>query len=233
MPIETLKTGPEEQDDDASGKSQERTATGPLSDADDIEDKPGQTIDAKTFLEKLRQLQESRNPEDKVDVVSEREDVTENLGRVATLIEKEKEQNEKLSAVRQDLGVPHESKETLQKLEEARKTLEEEQRHIELAGEYNDVLDSFSELSREEMEHIAETGKTKKGESIRSKYGKEIHSDVAKELAHMHLCGGRHVTWQALDKLGKVVDRILHDVVSAVKRMFKDSGGGEEKAHRE
>ncbi|HBV00921.1 MAG TPA: hypothetical protein DEF00_00810 [Candidatus Taylorbacteria bacterium] len=233
MIVESLRTKPEEQDDDMPPNGQERVATGPLSDADDIEVAPGQAIDTKTFLERLRQLQESRNPEDKVNVASERENVDESLGHVAKLIEKEKEKSEKLGAVRQDLGVPHEDGETLQKLEEARKTLEEEQRHIELAGEYNDVLDSFSELSREELEHIAETGETRKGESVQSKYGKEIHSDVAKELASMHLGGKLHVTWGALTKLGQVADKILHDMVSAVKGIFRGPESGGKRTHAE
>lgn len=230
MKIESVRMEPEADDDATLEHCPERAATGPLSDADDSETASEQATDAKTFFERLQQVQKSRNPEDKVDVAVEREDADKRLRQVSELIEKEKEKTEKLGAVRQGLGVPHEDGGTLKKLEEARETLEEEQRHIELAGEYNDVLNSFSELSREEIEHIVETGKTKKGESIRDKHGKEIHSDVAKELAHIHLNGGRHVTWKALEQLGKVVERILHDVVSAVKGMFKGARGGEEKS---
>lgn len=233
MTTESMPIKHEESDDEMSPNGPERAATGPLSDADDIETASGPATDAKAFLERLQQVQESRNPEDKVGVASEREGIDKRLEQVTTLIEKEKEESVSLGAVRQDLGVPHESGETLKKLEEAKETLEEEKRHIELASEYNDVLDSFSELSSEEIQHIAETGKTRKREAIRSKYGKEIHADIAKELAHMYKSGGRRVTWREIQTLGKVVDRILHDMVSAVKGIFKRSKEGEEKSRAE
>lgn len=217
-----------QEDDDMLPPLPERKATGPF--ADYPEDEPAPAIDVKTLFE---QLNAPRNPDEEVDVASEQERMSENLEHVTKLIEKEKEKGEKLGAVRQDLGVPHEGGETLKNLEEAKEKLKEEQRHIELAGEWNDVLDSFSELSTEEMRHIAETGKTRKGESIRSKYGKEIHSDLAKELAGMHLGGGRRVTWRTLLKLEKVVDQILHDMVSAVKGIFKGPEGGAGRTHSE
>ncbi len=215
-----MQMKPDESDENAPLQGPERRATGPFADVDDAESAPDQTIDIKTLLE---QLNAPRSPDEEVQVASERENVDKRLEQVATLKEKEKEKDEKLGAVRQDLGVPHENGETLKELEEAEKRLKEEQRQLELAGEYNDVLDSFSDLSTDEIRHIAETGKTKKGESIHNKYGKEIHSDVAKELARMHGKGGRRVTWREIQELGKVVDRILHDVVSAVKGMFKGS----------
>lgn len=228
MIVESWGNKAQESDDDISGQSSERRATGPPSDAPDVEIE--HSVDVQTLLERLKA---PRNPDKEVEVVSEREAARKKLEQVAKLIEKEKEKEQPLGAVRQGLGIPHDGGETLKKLEEAKEKLEEEQRHIELASEYNDVLDSFSDLSGEEVRHIAETGKTKKGGSIRNKYGKEIHSNLAKELAHMHSQGGRRVTWREIRELGKVVDRILHDVVLAVKGMFKGSGGGEESAHAE
>ena len=228
MKIESMRTEPKADDDDVPLQSPERRATGPLSDAPDEGVELG--VDAKTLLE---QVEAPRDPEGEVDVASEREHVGKKLEQVTKLIEKEKEKEQSLGAVRQTLGVPHQGGETLKKLEEAEKTLKEEQRNIELASEYNDVLDSFSDLSSEEVKHIAETGKTRKGESIRNKYKKEIHSDLAKELARMHGNGGRRVTWRELQELGKVVDEILKKMVKAVKGIFKGTGGGEGSAHAE
>lgn len=231
MKSESMRVGPEAGDDDIPPNVPERKATGPF--ADYPEDEPTPAINVKTLLE---QLNTPRNPDEEVDVTSERESVSENLEHVTKLIEKEKAKSESLNAVRQDLGVPHESGEILKDLEETKEKLKEEQRDIELAGEWNDVLDSFSEpseFSTEEIRHIAETGKTRKGESIRDKYGKEIHSNLAKELAAMHLRGGRRVTWKTMLKLGKVVDQILHDMASAVKGIFKGPEGGAGRTHAE
>ncbi|HCB35820.1 MAG TPA: hypothetical protein DEP25_04210 [Candidatus Taylorbacteria bacterium] len=226
MPLESLKNGPERDDNDASLKTPERVATGPFADIDHTEALPPQQIDAQALLDQMEQLRAFRNPDEEVDALLEQKSVGEDLEKVAKLIEEEKRKNEGLSAVRQSLGVPRENGEIVSKLEEARKTLEEEQRQVELAGEYNDVLSSFSELGSEEVRHIAETGTTSKGETIHNKYGKEIRSNVAKELARIHLGGKRRVTWEALTKLGQVADRILHDLASAVKGIFRSSEGG-------
>src|SRR3989338_8887723 len=133
MATESIRISPEE-DDDMSPSTPERKATGPFAEID--EDEPAPAVNIKTLLE---QLNAPRNPDEEVQVASQRERVNENLEHVTKLIEKEKEKNERLDSVRQGLGVPHESGETLKNLEEAKEKLEEEQRHIELAGEFNDV----------------------------------------------------------------------------------------------
>lgn len=215
MSVESMRGKPEEPDEDeASRESPERKATGPLADEEPREISPDIT-------ELLETLKKTRVPEEKVDVASEREAVGERLQHVTERIEEEQQKNESLAVVRQELQVPHETSDTLKQLEEARETLEEEQRHIELAGEYNEVLDSFSDLSLEEISHIAETGKTLNGEVIRTANGKELHADLARELARIHLGGGRRITWGNLHTLRQVIDRILHDVVSVVKGVFK------------
>src|SRR3989338_924923 len=197
MPLESLKNGPERDDNDASLKTPERVATGPFADIDHTEALPPQQIDAQALLDQMEQLRAFRNPDEEVDALLEQKSVGEDLEKVAKLIE-----------------------------EEERKTLEEEQRQVELAGEYNDVLSSFSELGSEEVRHIAETGTTSKGETIHNKYGKEIRSNVAKELARIPLGGKGRVRWDALTKLGQGADRILHDLASAVKGIFRSSEGG-------
>lgn len=224
MTIESPQIKPEESgDEDTEQRSPEQTATGPFADVE-----PGEPeVDLAALLE---QLDAARNPDEKIDVAAERERVGGRLEQVAKRIEKEKGKNDALGAARQQLGVPHEGGETLKSLEEARDALEEEQRRIELAGEYNDVLGSFSELSREDIAHIAETGKTIKGESVKNKHGREIRSGVAKELAHMYLSGGRHITWGRLGELWeleKMAEQILHDVASVAKGMFAKREGGE------
>jgi hypothetical protein len=228
MPVEAPKFGPEADEDNAPDKNPERVATGPLSDTPDTDETP-RTFDARKFLEEIERLAESRNLDEAVEVDAEKANIGKKLEQVSTLVEKEKEKNGRLSGVRQDLGVPHEDDGTLQKLQEAKEALEEEQRHIELAGEYNDTLESFGNLSGEELRHIAETGMTSKGEKIRDKYGKEIHSDVARELASMYRGGKVHMTWgslASLKKLEEVATRILHDVGAAVKGVFRGPRGG-------
>ena len=218
MGVESIQAKLEEPDEDeAPPKSPERQATGPLAD-----EEPGEPpVDFEALLE---QLSAERNPEEKVNVAAERERVSRGLEHVDTLLEREKEENQSLEAVRQGLQVPHEDSGAVKKLEEAKARLEEEQGHIELAAEWNDVLDSFSELSGGELQHIADTGMTRKGKAIYNKHGKELHSNLAKELARMHLAGGRHVTWGQLRTLRMAVDRILHDIGSVVKGIFKGSG---------
>lgn len=209
-----MRTTPEEsEDENERPQNPERIATGPFADAE-----PGeQNADLTTLLE---QLNAARNPDEKIDVAAERERVGERLGRVTELIEKEKQKESALGAVREELQVPHEASAALSQLEEAKETLEEEQRHIELAEEWNEVLTSFSDLSPEEIRHIAKTGRKLNGESV-YRHGKEIHSDLARELAGMYQKGGRHITWGTLNTLRQVADAILKDVISAVKGIFR------------
>lgn len=215
--MESMRTkGEEPEDEDAQERSPERMATGPFADAELGEQK----VDLRALLEELHT---ARNPDEKIDVTAERESVGPRLEHVSQLIEKEKRKENTLGAVRQELQVPHEASDTLSQLEEARETLEEEQRHIELAGEWNEVLTSFSDLSPEEVRHIAKTGRRMNGESVYQR-GKEIHSDLARELAGMYQKGGRYVTWGALNTLRQVADAILKDVVSAVKDIFRGTG---------
>lgn len=214
-----MRTKPEEsEDEDAQQRSPERTESGPFADAE-----PGeQEVDMATLLERLNT---TRNPDEKVDVAAERESVGERLEHVSQLIEKEKRKENTLGAIRQELQVPHETSDTLKQLEEARETLEKEQRHIELAGEWNEVLTSFSELSPDEVKHIARTGRMKNGESVYDKKNRrELDSALARELAGMYVNGGRYVTWGALNTLRQVADAVLNDVVSAVKGIFKGRG---------
>lgn len=232
MPIESRKVGLESKNDAASTSTPERPATGPFADepegppdmsgAEAISGSPKE-FDLKEFL---AQMEASRAPEAEVDAPAERERVSREQKRVAALLEEEKERNEKLRAARQGLGIPHEDGERVRELEEAKKRLEEEEHTLELASEYNDVLDSFGQLSKGEIQHIAETGKTSGGESVRSRTGKEVHTDIARELAGLHLRGGRRVTWGTINQLEEIADRVLHDIVSAVRGIFRGPEGG-------
>ena len=202
---------------------QERRRIGPLSDYADLGEEFYPEGDASALLERLKDF---RNPEEEINVSEERDTVKARLEQVNRLIEKEKKRDDSLGAVRQGLDAPHEKGGTLKELEKAKEQLEEDARHIELAATYNDTLDSFSDFSHEEREHIEKTGKTRSGEHLHDKHGKRIESDVAKELAHLYSSGGRRMTWGATRRLSQVVDRVLHDVVSAVKGIFRGTGDG-------
>ena len=232
MIVETLPIDKEEAEGDNVISEKpfgglERIPRGPLADFSEGEVEAG--LNAQAFLE---QIEIPRDPNAPVDVKHEKESVGKKLEAVAALIAKEKEKDGALGNVRAELGVAHETGETLKDLEKAREELKAHERNIELAEKYNDVLDSFgdsSKFSREDIQSIAETGKTQKGKSVHDRHGKELHSDLAKELGHMYQNGGRQVTWGDLAQLGKIVDKILHDVVSVVKGIFKGTGGGGER----
>ena len=221
-----------EKTDDEIPKSPRRIGT--LSDYYDDEKGGSQ------FYEDLKL---TRNPEDKVDVAAELEENSDKYQHITKRIEKLEAKEHPLGAARESLGIKHSDGEALSKLKEAKKELEEQRHEIELAGQFNEVLDGFGDMSSEERAQIAKTGKNLKGESIRDTYGNKIRSDVVKELAHLYQKGGRHVTWGQLKKLGKVAERILLDVTTAVKDTVKSIFGGktserrgvegEEQAHAE
>ncbi len=196
---------------------------GPLSDYAGL----GEEFYSGNVEELLKQVEVSRNPEEKVNVTEGREKVGKNLQKIDDLIEKEKEKDAALGGVRESLGVPHEGGATLQKLEEAKEHLEQESRDIELAGEFNDILESFddpSHFSSEDIEHIARTGTKKDGSAIHDRHGKEVRGNIARELAHLYGKGGRHVTWGTTKKLSEMVDKILDEmVISVVKGILQFS----------
>src|SRR3989338_2017708 len=223
MIVETWPVDKEKPEDGDDGREKPvdgpgRTPLCPLADLSELEDVSG--LNAKAFLE---QAEHPRDPNEQVDVEHDKESVGKKLATVTELIDKEKEKDGALGNVRSELGVAHETGKTLKDLEKAKEKLKTDERNIELAREYNDVLDSFGDsakFSRDDIRSIAETGKTKKGTTIRDKHGKELHSDLAKELGQMYQNGGRQITWGELAKLGKIVDKILHEAVSVIKRIF-------------
>lgn len=204
-------------------RSPEGRRIGPLSDYADLGEEFYPEGDASVLLERLKH---PRNPDEEIQVSKDRETVEAQLKQVGRLIEKEKEREGALGAVRQRLGSPHEKGGKLKELEEAKEQLEEDAKHIELAATYNDTLDSFSDLSHEEREHIEKTGKATNGKHLYDRHGEKIESDVAKELAHLYKSGGRRLTWGTTRRIGQVADKILHDVVSAVKGVFRGTGDG-------
>lgn len=197
---------------------------GPLSDSFEERVSEFSAPDVAALLEQLRI---PREPNKEVDIQVERERVSRKLEQVEQVIKTENEKAAPLEAARQSLGIKQAGSAggTIEKLEKAREKLEKEQRQIELADEYNDVLASFSELSPDELELIQKTGKTKKGELLHNMTGHEIHSDIAKELASLYTRGGRHITWGALTKLSAIVDTLLGDALYPLKR-FLHLGNG-------
>ncbi len=169
----------------------------------------------------------SRDPYARINVEQEEAQNSAHREKVDELIAKAEVEERALAGTRAGLGIPHQGGQ-LAELKEVKKRLDEDQHHIELAAEHEHTLDSLSEFSSEEREHIAKTGRTKEGEYLHDKHGKRLHADLAKELAHMYIRnGGPHMNWGDVLKLGEVADKILHDIVSVVKGVF---GGGEEKS---
>ncbi|MDO8620172.1 MAG: hypothetical protein Q7R64_02385 [bacterium] len=212
---EAIPTSPEEE---VIGEGNpEKRNIGPLSDYADLGEEFYPAGDASALLEKLKA---PRNPDAEVQVSEERETVEAQLKQVDKLIEKEKEKEGPLATIRGELGSPHKAGDTLKKLEEAKEKLEEDQKHIERASEYNHTLEELHGYSDEEREHIAKTGKKRDGTYLKDKHDQKVDSHLAKELAHLYQKGGRRMTWGATRRLGQVADQILKDVKGAIKGIF-------------
>lgn len=211
------------EDDAVEAIPERRIATGEF--APDPED---QMRAAEAFL---ADFETPRDENAEVQVSQELHDVNADIGEVDKRIAKEKEKETALGNVRASLGASHETGETLKELEAAREQLIEDKRHLEFADRHETVFDELSGLSESEREHVAKTGKTRDGRFFHDKDGNRVREDVAKELAQSYIHGGGRLTWGSLRKLGKVVEKILHDVTSAVtgtvKSMFMGSSGGE------
>ena len=160
----------------------------------------------------------------------ELQDLNTGIGELDKRIKREEEKETALAAARAGLNAPHEPGETLQELKAAREQLLEDKKHLEFADKHEPVFDELADLSESEREHVAKTGKTKDGRFFHDKDGHRVREDVAKELAQSYIHGGGRLSWE-VSELGKVVEKILHDVTSAVtgtiKSMFMGSSGGE------
>ncbi len=211
------------EDNEEEAIPERRIATGPF--APDPED---QVQDDRSFL---ADFETPRDENAEVKVSKELHDLKADIGELDTRIARKKEEEAALGNVRASLGTPHEAGDTLKELEAAREQLLEDKRHLEFAEKHETVFDELSGMSESEREYVAKTGKTKDGRFLHDKDGKRVQEDVAKELAHSFNAGGGRLTWGSLRKLGKVVEKILHDVTSAVtgtiKSMFMGSSGGE------
>ncbi|MEK7170403.1 MAG: hypothetical protein AAB767_03890 [Patescibacteria group bacterium] len=190
-----------------------RIATGPF--APDPED---QLRDARSFL---AEVETPRDENAEVRVPEELQDLNTGIGELDKRIKREEEKETALAAARAGLNAPHEPGETLQELKAAREQLLEDKKHLEFADKHEPVFDELADLSESEREHVAKTGKTKDGRFFHDKDGHRVREDVAKELAQSYIHGGGRLSWGSLRKLGKVVEKILHDVTSAVTGTFK------------
>ncbi len=154
----------------------------------------------------LRQLIESRNSNEEIDVEVERDRVKDRL--------------EKLGEALHAHGATPEKQEEIKKV---RGELEEEKKKLDVAEEFNEVLSGFSELDEDELNAIAETGLGKDGKQIEHK-GKHINTKIAKELASLASGGVKRLTWGALKTVFSLVDAILNDVFYPIKKILHIPG---------
>lgn len=218
-PSVRMPTGPYADYDEENPPSRFGMPAGPLSGSSESEDLS--SIGVEEFLKKINISHDSSA---EVDVVRDAQRVESRRERLEDLIEEEKRSEHSLEQSRAGLGIPHTKGERLRDLEEAKEKLEEEQKHIELAGQFNDVLDDFGDTtkySKADIKSIAKTGKTKDGKAVLDKNGHAIHSDIARELAHLYHSGGRKITWGKAREIGKIVDRLLHDFVEIAKGVVR------------
>lgn len=217
QPQEPLKQEPREEEELPVGAP--KRPIGPLSDYFEPGGPkfyPETTAERAALLEKIAA---PRNPSEEVRVSEERGAIAERLAQVNELLE-EQQRGEAPQAGEAEKK-PAAQEETVEKLERAKEKLEREEKQLDLAEEFNDVLDDFARLSKEDLARIEQTGETKEGKAVRTKAGKELHRDIAKQLAYLSRGGIRRLTWGMLDKLSQVVDAILRDIISAVKGVFK------------
>lgn len=221
MKLEQASVEASPEDDSGEEHTAEQRKIGPLSDYAEEGGPAYYPPDMSAFL---KQVEAARDPNEKIDVSAERERLGERLQTVSSLLAKERENEGALSRVRGELGMSAAPAETVEKLEAAKASLEEQGEELNLAEKYNDVLNSFSMLSREELEHIKQTGKRKDGHTVRTRGGEELGGEVVKHLAHLASSGMLRMTWGELEVLSEVVDAILHDVVGAVKGVLGIGG---------
>jgi len=224
MTAEKIPTS-QEPDDAFLPKAQTGRRIGPMSDYFEQGGPTHYPVDLDSIQEKLESSRES-NAE--VDVTGERQSIGEDLEQVSKMLEEKKA----LASARAGLGIDEGGSGEIAELEGVKEKLEEREEKLTLAEEFNDVLDSMNTFSDEDVESLAQTGRLKDGRELwNKKKGESVHSDVAKELAHLYKGGARRVTWKMLDTVSKVVDAVLHDIVSAVKGTFgigrRPAGGGQ------
>lgn len=182
--------------------------------------------DPKALAALLESVHAPRDERKEVDVPYERKRTASALEEVNRAIASEEKRDASLGEVRESLKKPHEKGKELSKLEEAKEKLTEDAEKVELAAEYNDVLESLGTLSDEDLEHIAKTGQTKEGKTLRNKKGKEVKRDAAKQLAALASSGATRLTWGAVNKLYSLVDKVLDDLKEGAKTVARAVFGG-------
>lgn len=192
---------------------------GPLSDYFEEGGPTHYPEDTKTLLE---QLSVPRDPNAEVDISSERERNGARLEQISDLLEKEQAKEASLGAVREELGIGQSAvKEgAVEKFEQAKEELLEEELQLSHAEEYNDALESLAKLSDEELQSVLDAGVTKEGKQLRTKRNRELSADEARELAALAKSGVKRVTWKMLSTLMQFVDRVLDDLVAPWKKMI-------------
>ncbi len=160
--------------------------------------------------ELLSQLVEGRNPTEEIDVEGERERIKDRLETVGEALHAEGSAGRSASP-------------EAKTLEEVQQKLQAEDKKLDVAEEFNEVLDKFSTLDEGELRTIAETGLDKNGKKIEHN-GKHLNSKIAKELAHLASGGVKRLTWGALKEAFALVDAVLNDVFYPLKKMMHLEG---------
>ena len=103
-----------------------------------------------------------------------------------------------------------------------------EQKKVEIADEYNDVLGSLGKLDDTELTSLMETGKLSNGEEFKDEGEKTYKPELLKHLAGLAKSGVSRMTWNMannfLKEFWEVLDVIGNDLVGPFKRMLGFSG---------
>lgn len=159
----------------------------------------------------------ARESSEKVDVELERGRVPVRL-EAARNLKEEIKNRAKAGDEKSQKEIPH--------IEKVVKALESDVGKIDLAEESNDALGELHKMKVDDLENfesIMKTGKDKHGNNVKLK-GKQgnalnLNTDQLKHVAGLAHRNINHVSWGDMGKLYQVVDVLLEDIKSTVKRL--------------
>lgn len=173
-----------------------------------------------SFRDALAEIRKGRDPHQEIDTETESTRIAHELERVLETLTKRPtgtQEGTPDSPAKKEGMVQR--PETLPELKEVRKEFENEQKKIELAEHYNDVLESLAHYDDDELQSVLETGRTRDGRTVRDKRAKELAPEVAKHLADLAKHGMRRLTWGSFNRMLQLFDALLKDLFAPLKEL--------------
>ena len=136
------------------------------------------------------------------------------------------ERRAKLMEAARELGLPpgvddspslKAEEESLGKLEETARALQEERGRLETNVLFNEILEQLNNMPKQELKIIIETGKNNEGNSFKDRQGREVDPEVVKKLAQLAYDGVKKLTAALFGALFGLIGGIA----SAIKGLKK------------